>query len=302
MEKSSLLNLRRLYDEGVNIIHHLRASGAGEAETAEMILYSYDLQAGSYSRDFNFCPKQIKRSKAMAAVIDELNVESLLDAGTGESTQLLGALSYLKRPVKFAGFDISLSRLLYAKALLAQYHFHPDKLFTANLLKIPLADCSTDAVTTHHAIEPNGGSEEAILAELLRVSRRLLILIEPSYEFGSDAQRERMDYHGYVRGLPTVLEKLGAKILKHEPWAHNTSELNKAAIIVAEKTNPGQPHAEDFALASPISGGRVTSCDDGWYCPEDGYLYPVVQGIGNMLQENAILATRYNDSFAPQKD
>jgi ubiquinone/menaquinone biosynthesis C-methylase UbiE len=302
LEKSSLLDLQRLYNEGVNIIRHLRDSGADEAETAELILYSYDLQAGSYARQFDFDPSQIRRSRAMAEVIDDLGVESLLDAGTGESTQLMGALTYLKHPVKFAGFDISLSRLLYAKDLLERHGFQPEKLFTANLLNIPLADNSTDVVTTHHAIEPNQGYEVAILTELMRVSRRYLVLIEPSYEFGNEAQRERMDHHRYIRDLPPFLEQIGARVIRYEPWGQDFTDVNKAALIVAEKPPTSEPPSEDFALVSPISGGPINRCHDGWYCEEDGYLFPVVQGIGNLLEDNAIIATRYRDFFAPTDD
>ena len=55
---------------------------------------------------------------------------------------------------------------------------------------------------TIHPIEPNRGREEAILSELLRVARRALVMIEPSYETASAEARARMERLGYVRGLP----------------------------------------------------------------------------------------------------
>ena len=80
------------------------------------------------------------------------------------------------------------------------------KLFTGDLDRIPLASDSVDVVLTIHAVEPNQGREEAILSELLRVARKHLVMIEPSYELASAEARERMDRLGYVRGTTGSLK------------------------------------------------------------------------------------------------
>ncbi len=78
-----------------------------------------------------------------------------------------------------------LSRLLFARKYLAQNGYENVKLFTGDLDRIPLASASVDVVLTIHAVEPNRGREEAVLSELLRVARKHLVMIEPSYEFAS---------------------------------------------------------------------------------------------------------------------
>ena len=50
-----------------------------------------------------------------------------------------------------------------------------------------------DRKITCHALEPNGGQEEALLAELLRVARLGLVLVEPSYERATPSGRARME-------------------------------------------------------------------------------------------------------------
>ncbi len=52
------------------------------------------------------------------------------------------------------------------------------------------------------------GAKE-LLSELLWVSRQRLILFEPSYELSADEQREHVEHHGYMRGLPDIVSSLG---------------------------------------------------------------------------------------------
>ena len=47
--------------------------------------------------------------------------------------------------------------------------------------QIGLKSNSVDIIYTNHSLEPNGGREEVILKELLRVTNKYLILFEPIY-------------------------------------------------------------------------------------------------------------------------
>src|SRR5688500_6437781 len=102
------------------------------------------------------------------------------------------------KPSEILGFDISWSRLKFAKEFLNDFNINNVTLFTANLFEIPLQDDSIDVVYTSHSIEPNGGKEKEALKELYRVTRKYLVLLEPSFEFASDEARARMKQHGYV--------------------------------------------------------------------------------------------------------
>ena len=44
--KKKLLHLKKLYDQGTNIIEHLKSGHSEKKSDAEDILLSYDLQAG----------------------------------------------------------------------------------------------------------------------------------------------------------------------------------------------------------------------------------------------------------------
>jgi SAM-dependent methyltransferase len=286
--------LLELYRQGRNITEHLRSvEGTGQnSETA--ILYAYDLQAGSYIRaleDPAYAAGKQAAAARIAEVLAPLRFDSLLDAGTGEATTLAELLARLPRaPARVLAFDLSLSRLLFARRFLRQRQREEVELFTAALENIPLADASVDLVLTVHVCEPNGGREPEILAELLRVARRYLVLIEPSYELGSAATRQRIEQHGYVRGLPEHLRALGARVVSHERFGADLNPANQAAVLVVDQGERAGP-PEGAQLVSPLTRTPL-SRGDGCLFSSDGFAFPVIGGIACLLSENAVLATR----------
>jgi hypothetical protein len=276
----------------VNITQHQRAA-EGTAENSERaVLYAYDVQAGSYVAALDDPAYRAGKQRAaarIAEILAPLDFATMLDAGTGEATTLAELLVRLARlPERVLAFDLSLSRLLFAQRFLRQRALSHVELFTAALENIPLADGAVDLVLTVHVCEPNGGRERAILAELLRVARRYLVLIEPSYELGSEATRRRIEAHGYVRGLPDHLRALGARIVRHEPFGADVNPSNQAAVLVVDAG--ARPHAS-AGLVSPLTGTPLER-GDGCLYSSDGFAFPVIAGIPCLLRDNAVLAAR----------
>src|SRR5262245_45692812 len=205
--------IRALYDKGENITHWFQSREGTDGNSATAILYSYDAQAGSYVdalKDQAARTLKERVGQELGTLLDELAADSVIEAGVGEATSLAPVLSHMRRrPPHVLGFDMALSRLLFGRKHLTENGHRDVKLFAADLDRIPLASASIDVVLTVHAVEPNHGREEAILSELLRVARKHLVMVEPSYEFASTEGRARMDRLGYVRGLPTTLKRLG---------------------------------------------------------------------------------------------
>jgi hypothetical protein len=294
MNKYDAREIRALFESGQNIIEWVaaREGAANNSETA--ILYSYDAQAGSYvAKIKNEGCRRLKDEfgQRLAGVLDELAPTGLLDAGIGEATSLAPVLRHMTaRPVHVLGFDLSLSRLLYARRHLAEQGQQQVALFTAALDRIPLASDSVDVVLTIHAVEPNHGREDVILRELLRVARRHLVMIEPSFELASAEGRARMERLGYIRALPTVLERLGHPASRVEPWPLNANSLNPAALIVVDKQGSRVDSAP--AYASPISGRALVPHEHCWFCPDDGHAFPIIGGIPCLTVESGILASK----------
>lgn len=286
-----------MYRDGRNIAAYLRELEGGEANSPDVIRYAYDLQAGSYTEDMKDVELATTIGEAasrIAGVLSGLEFDSLLDAGTGEATGLTEILRRLEpMPSSVSALDISLSRLLFARRYLSEAGLHDVSLFTATLEAIPMADASADVVLTVHACESNGGRERELLTELLRVARRYLVLVEPSYERAGPVQRARMDEHRYVKGLPGHLRALGANIAMDEAFGADTVDYNAAAIIVVDKGEPAAPPPAS-PLVSPISGTPLRR-GDGFLYSDDGYAFPVIAGIPCLQAENAILAVHLEE-------
>jgi predicted O-methyltransferase YrrM len=298
VERYDAQEICALFDRGENIIEWINSREGAERNSPTAILYSYDAQAGSYTRQLEepgVRELKDKLGQYLAATLDELAPNSLLDAGTGEATSLVPILRHLKtKPAHILGFDLSLSRLLFARRHLAENGDNKTVLFMGRLDRVPLASASIDVVLTVHALEPNHGYEDVILAELLRIARRHLILVEPGYEIASAEARARMDRLGYVRDIPETLKRFGYAPCRVERFPYNSNPLNEAALIIVNKHEPAS-RATAPSFISPISGRNLVARRDCWYCSDDGHAFPVIAGIPCLTVENGVLVSKFDE-------
>ncbi|HNW33552.1 MAG TPA: class I SAM-dependent methyltransferase [Candidatus Ozemobacteraceae bacterium] len=299
MSRVSLKELQELFGRGVNIIEYLQKQGVDRNTAVEM---SYDLQAGTYIQDMTTVYAEYidKYSKEIADLIGGLGVEagSLMEAGVGEATTLSNVVKRLeKRPSGISGFDISWSRIRYAKQYYEKTAGGKASLFIGDLFQIPYSDDSIDVVYTSHSIEPNGGREAEALVELHRVAAKYLILFEPSYEMATEEGKAHIDRHGYVKGLPKVAKSLGFKVIDYHLANVCARPSNPTAVIVIEKDPkaPAHPHPE---LVCPVGRGRLRRVDGGYWSESALVLYPELDGIPCLTPRNGIIATHYSDFHA----
>ncbi len=287
--------LQTLYKQGKNIVQILRKKHGLQQNTYGIIETSYDLQTGSYiaameNEEVNKYYRDY--SSELAKVILSLcTPESILEAGVGEATTFAGVLQNIGE-VRSYGFDLSWSRVAYAKRWISSKGVNNTTLCTGNLFSIPFADNSIDIVYTSHSIEPNGGKEEPILKELFRVTRKFLILLEPGYEFASDEGKKRMELHGYCKNLRGVAENLGYNLLRHNLFPVTFNPLNPTAITIIEKKVDDIP---SYTLACPKFKTPLEEIGDMLFSPEALVVYPIVGGIPCLRIENGILASKYKE-------
>jgi len=292
MEKfRHLQKVKEIYSNGGNIIDYLKKLSNSKENTVEDIMISYDFQAGSYIKYYyqnkeyydNYCSSLAKTINGLC------NYNSIIEIGVGEATTLANLLNKLKtKPTYIYGFDISWSRLKFAKEFLKEFSYNKVKLFTADLFDIPLDDNSFDIVYTSHSIEPNGGKEETALKELYRITKKYLVLLEPSYEFANAEAKKRIEKFGYVKDLYKISKQLGYKIIEHRLFDYCSNPLNPTALLVIEKnsSNDNKP-----SLLCPVSHTKLYNYNKYLLYSKDSYLaYPIIDNIPCILKENAVLA------------
>jgi hypothetical protein len=85
MHLPGLKEIKRLYDQGENVIQWFRQMESSELNSLAGILVSYDLQAGSYVRLLQEQPLiagYVERyTTALAAILDRYAPRSVMEAG-----------------------------------------------------------------------------------------------------------------------------------------------------------------------------------------------------------------------------
>lgn len=289
-------HLKEAYERGENLSALLRNAEGISLNTERIVELSYDLQAGSYSeamqdRDYA-ATKRDYVDKAAAAILSLMQPASILEAGVGEATTLSGVLQRLGTTTAGYGFDLSWSRIAYAKQWLGRENVSAS-LCTGSLFHLPYATDAFDVVYTSHSIEPNGGNELPVLRELYRVTREYLVLLEPGYELAPPEAKARMESHGYCRDLAKHARDLGYDVLRHELFGVSENPLNPTAITIIHKPDAGA--RPDQILACPRFKTPLVEFPDVLYSPEALAAYPIVGGIPCLLPSNAIFASRFMD-------
>lgn len=294
----ALLNakqIKALYDRGENVMRALRESEQQEVNSRTTIQVAYDLQAGSYVdalKDSARRTQQNRYAAAVAEVLDRYRPGALMEAGVGEATTLANVVKHLHRqPEHVLGFDLSWSRIAVGERFLKQQELQAE-LFVGELEHIPVADGSVDMVFTSHAIEPNRGREKAILSELFRVSRRYLVLLEPSNELGTAETRRHIEEHRYCQDLRRHAEELGFAVVEHRLMEHVSNPRNQTALLIVAKDPAAETYDGRF-LGCPRCHTVLESHKGNYWCPECLTAYPVLGGIPCLLEASGILATRY---------
>jgi hypothetical protein len=169
-------------------------------------------------------------------------------------------------------------------------------LFVGDLLHIPMASDSVDIVYSSHSLEPNGGREEAMIAECMRVARHAVVLVEPIYELADAAAKARMESHGYVRGLHDAAVKLGATITTYRLLDYCGNPLNPSGVMVIKKKNEstGVQGSDPNAIwQCPLTGAPLIPTQDGYYAKEVGIVYPLLRSVPMLRREHGIVASGF---------
>ena len=295
--REMILGVRQAYQRGENAMEYARTQFGQAGNSPTITLLAYDLQAGNYVAGARANPGYREQwCGQIARLLDTClaDADTVLEVGCGEATTLAGTLQALKaRPSAAFGFDISWSRCAVGTQWLSEKGVSAD-LFVSDLFNIPLADNSIDVIYTAHSLEPNGGRETQAIAELMRVARKAVVLVEPAYEFASPEAQARMRSHGYVRDLRGSAEALGLSVVSHRLLEVYGNPLNPSGVLVLQKPASNEAVAGQAPRwRCPVTFSPLEASAGGYFAPEAGLLYPVVKGIPLLRPEHAVVASAF---------
>lgn len=276
-------------DEGRSITEALTGADIAGLGSPALIEAMYEAQAGTYTAEQNADALRPYTRRVCQVFVDHVGqYDDVLDVGTGEANRLINALHYGWHRGHVSAVDLSWSRLSWAQANAHRAGLRID-FAVAEAACLPIADGSVDWVTSVHALEPNAGREAALLAEMSRVARKGVLLIEPDWEIADDAQRARMTRLGFVRGLREAAEQAGLTLMHDYPLQDDANSDNPASVLVLvparrRPVNPG-------TWRDPVDGEALLPYGGGLRTP-GGLFYPVLDGIPFLRRRDALMAAK----------
>lgn len=293
----SIINdLKERYSRNENIIEYLKNNFEKNCNYTEYIKIAYDLQAGSYSKAFFDNNREYENyAKSIATVLDELGeIKRIINIGVGEAITISCSIKNMKnQPEDVFGLDLSWSRIKYAKQFSKSFGFDNFNLVTGNIFELPFLNNSFDVVFSHHSLESNGGREKEALVELNRIAKKYIVLFEPSYEFGNNDARKRMEKYNYVKNISKHAIELGLNLIENRLFNDERNPLNPTGLTIIEKNSSFPDKLKSNILACPVSKTPLMMHGNSYYCKESSLAYPIIQGIPCLLRENAVVATKY---------
>lgn len=223
----------------------------------------------------------------------------ILEVGAGETTTIHNIIDGIA-PTKahWSGLELSWSRIAEGKRWAKEHDTlgQFDTLVAASALNIPYEDNAFDIVFTNGCIEQIRYNTEQAVSEILRVARNKVILYEPTYELGDKYQRKYLKGAQYCRGLPKILEKLGANVTYYELAPHSLNPFCCYSITVIEKTADETPLPSP-QYCCPKCKNLLKTKADGLYCDtfQCSSIYPVIWGVPCLRIEDAVFASKYEE-------
>lgn len=294
---NNIVTCRKLYEKGKNISLYLRKKYNLNYNSKENIEIIYELQTGSYIDEYHkYKSKYDKYSEEIASYLNDniKNNYSILDVGCGEITVLTNIINFLrpKKNINVYAFDISLSRIkvgmnFFKKNIKLKIK---NNFFVGEMTQIPLPNNSVDLVISSHSLEPNGGMENEIVEELLRVAKRKIILFEPCYEKTKKKKiKNRIEKLGYIKCLEKYFRKQGAHVEAVFPIENSIDENNPTFCYIINPLKKYKLKNKKIHYTDPGTDYPLQKKKNFYQSKASGFIYPVINDIPILNIEKGII-------------
>tara|TARA_Y100000768_G_scaffold370768_1_gene336842 strand:+ start:144 stop:1034 length:891 start_codon:yes stop_codon:yes gene_type:complete len=171
-------------------------------------------------------------------IIQNFNSKRVLEVGAGELTQYYLIKKYLDKK-KFGlerscALDLSLKRLEIGKKFLNSKNQNIE-IFQGDAQKMPFKENEFDFLYTCHCLEQVPHLFEACLKEMLRVSKKYILLIEPSYELTNIVTRNYIYKKHYIKISDKILNKTLKNISYKRFKMPIFQYIDGAELVIIEK-------------------------------------------------------------------
>jgi ubiquinone/menaquinone biosynthesis C-methylase UbiE len=170
------------------------------------------------------------------------NLKSLIEVGAGELTTLYPVIKKIKNLNFISALELSPNRLKHGNLFLKEKGIHIDHLIACDASNIPYENNSFDISFTQYCIEQVPQLAKKIIDEMIRISSKYVIIIEPSFQFSNKITKNRILYKGFPMLKDNHFKNLNAKIIYRDGLPFTRYALYSEITILEKITkNEGKP-------------------------------------------------------------
>lgn len=276
---------KKAFEQNQNIVETLVKNGANKSDSIEI---AYDLQAGSYTRNFN--TKSLIRNKEIHSIINKYtnlpDINSIGVFGVGEAKNWIG---YDGKINSLFGVELSYSRIRYAYENLQKVSgINSFNLIKGDASEKIFKENSFDISITLHSIEPNGNEQgSVILKNVIESSSKYILLFEPDFLTAHDEMKKRMLKHDYVRNISDEIDKINSvNLIEHFVINNHENMNNLTTCWIIEKKS--KKPSEKQKMICPFSHETLIDYKDMMFSPNTGLAYPKINEITLLNKNDAI--------------
>lgn len=298
---SLVAKAREVYQAGQSVEQFLRDSLQVPANTPDIVELSYDLQAGAYRARRESDPEAYARNhdELFQHLQNDLETAaSWLDAGCGEAVTVQGLIERLQNPgsLQFTGTDIALSPLLHAQRELVAER---SAFYVAQTSRLPFADDSFDLVTSFATLMYAGDRLSESLAEMMRVSRHRVVLVECLIGRVDEELVPRLRELGYSTMIEQAARALPNVDITVTPVVNNLNPRTPVHVVSISKH--GSEAEATSRLQCPVTGDALRRSGRGYLITDSGLVYPEIEGIPLLRRRDAIVCSALVDGGSAPK-
>jgi len=163
------------------------------------------------------------------------NLESIIEVGAGELTTLYPIIKTTNNFKFISALELSPNRLKHGNAFLKERNIQIDHLIACDASNIPYEDNSFDISYTHYCIEQVPQLAKKIIDEMIRISSKYVVIVEPSYQFSNKITKNRILHKGFPMLNDQYFENLNAKIIYRDGLPFTRYALYGEVTILEKK-------------------------------------------------------------------
>ncbi len=191
-----------------------------------------------------------KKKREYCDILSRFDFTSVLEVGGGEMSTMMPIMNFFGREKKYYSMDLSLNRLYHGRQEIKRRSEGEIEICKANAVSLPYPDNTFDLVYSSHCLEQIPYHYREVINEMLRVSRKAVVLFEPIYEMVNFPQKIYMRAADQVRGIPRYIKSLSNVSLSDPFLLNHGTYLNRGACLIIKKANT--PTVNAFKYVCPL--------------------------------------------------